>query len=253
MRIGSETKHFIKNPIGIIGLFIVCVYALATLAATKFTPTLIGSNLIVLFIVVFPFVVLFTFYRLVKTVPAALYSPQDFKDEKIFRDLQLILLGSNNETDHSPDKISDTKLTLSASRMTNFLNSLDGSQLGNILWVDDNPSNNRMLVQRFKSLGIETDIALSTEEALGKAGIKRYSSVISDMGRAEGPNAGYGLLSKLRKSGDTTPYYFFAGSNKAEHQKQAINAGAQGSTNSTFQLAKWVFSNAITDYLWEGA
>ena len=253
VNIGSETKHFIKNPIGIIGLFIVCVYALATLAATKFTPTLFGSNLIVVFIVIFPFVVLLVFYRLVKTVPAALYGPQDFKDEKIFKELQLILLGSNNEADHSPDKMSDAKLTQSAGRMSSILNSLDGNSLGVILWVDDNPSNNQMLVQRFKALGIDTEVALSTDEALIKVKKKSYSSLISDMGRPEGPKAGYDLLSKLRKSGNITPFYFFAGSSKLEHQKLAIDAGAQGSTNSTFQLSKWIFSNAITDYLWEGA
>jgi len=253
VNIGSETKHFIKNPIGIIGLFIVCVYALATLAATKFSPTLFGSNLIVIFIVTFPFVVLLVFYRLVKTVPAALYGPQDFKDEKIFKELQLILLGSNNEADHSTEKMSDAKLTLSAGRMANFLNSLDGNRLGTILWVDDNPSNNHMLVQRFKSLGIDTEIAVSTEEALIKVKSKSYSSLISDMGRPEGPKAGYDLLSNLRDSGDITPFYIFAGSSKIEHQKLAITSGAQGSTNSTFQLAKWIFSNAINDYLWEGA
>ena len=136
--------------------------------------------------------------------------------------------------------------------MTNFLNSLDGNTLGVVLWVDDNPSNNRMLVQRFRSLGIETEIALSTDEALSKVKNRNYSSLISDMGRPEGPKAGYDLLSKLRKSGNSTPVYFFAGSNKAEHKKLAANSGAQGSTNSTFQLAKWIFSDAVTNYIWEG-
>ena len=67
------------------------------------------------------------------------------------------------------------------------------------------------------------------------------------MGRREGPKEGYVLLEKIRKSGDKTPYFIYAGSNSPEHKRLAIEKGAQGSTNIAQELFQMVM-NAARDH-----
>lgn len=110
-----------------------------------------------------------------------------------------------------------------------------------ILWVDDNPSNNRYERQAFELLGMRVALAISTEEALAK--IKEgpaYDVIISDMGRPPDPEAGYTLLRALRKMGIQIPYVIYAGSDRQEHKLQARSEGAQGSTNNPVELFELV-------------
>lgn len=84
--LADSAKALTKNPLGVIGLFIVLVYGFACLVLG-----IGGINLelgerrpIVWFIVVFPILILGTFYRLVTTHHEKLYAPSDFKDERLF-------------------------------------------------------------------------------------------------------------------------------------------------------------------------
>ena len=83
----SKTKNVlgvIKNPIGIIGLFLVLVEAIAAFVVIKSSLPYLLNLILVIFIVIFPFAVLIVFYLLVTKHHEKLYSPSDYKDERNF-------------------------------------------------------------------------------------------------------------------------------------------------------------------------
>lgn len=105
-----------------------------------------------------------------------------------------------------------------------------------ILWVDDRPANNIQEQRVLQSLGYEFAIAKSTDEALDILDQESFCAIISDMGRVEGPQEGYVLLEKVRKNDKKTPFFIYAGSNRPEHKIEAMDRGAQGSTNNAKEL-----------------
>ncbi|MBA2858287.1 putative transcriptional regulator [Methanococcus maripaludis] len=76
-----------KNPLGIIGLFITLVYGLGALVTIS--PNLEGyqRSWLIIFIIIFPFVILGVFYRLVTKYHDKLYAPSDFQNEEHFVNL----------------------------------------------------------------------------------------------------------------------------------------------------------------------
>lgn len=109
-----------------------------------------------------------------------------------------------------------------------------------ILWVDDRPDNNTFEREVFESLGLAFDLARSTDEALEFLSESRYGAIISDMGRREGPREGYRLLAAVRASDAITPFFIYSGSNSPEHKREAVERGAQGSTNNANKLVDMV-------------
>jgi CheY-like chemotaxis protein len=85
-------------------------------------------------------------------------------------------------------------------------------QRSRVLWVDDNPDNNRFERQALEALGIRVDVSTSTGDALMRTQGPPYDLIISDMTREPDPQAGYTLLDKLRGLGDYTPFVIYAGS-----------------------------------------
>ena len=74
-----------RNPLGIIALFIVLIYGIAnlTFAYGKNLPE--GASWVfVSFIIVYPFIVLYVFYKLVKDHHWKLYAPEDFPRSEDF-------------------------------------------------------------------------------------------------------------------------------------------------------------------------
>lgn len=82
----QAARGFAKNPLGVIGLFIVLVYGFACLVLGLGARQLEQTERLPLiwFIVVFPVVILGVFYRLVTTHHKKLYAPSDYKDERLF-------------------------------------------------------------------------------------------------------------------------------------------------------------------------
>ena len=115
-----------------------------------------------------------------------------------------------------------------------------------ILWVDDRPANNDHERAAFEASGLRVDISISTDDAMMRLKTRKYSAIISDMGRPPDARAGYTLLEMLRSSGDRTPYIIYAGSRSAEHQAEARSRGALGCTNRPSELFQMVLS-AIAD------
>ena len=82
----ESAKSLSKNPLGIIALFLVLVYGIAALTFGLSAGSLSEAErwAILLFVVLFPCVVLFLFYRLVTKHHNKLYAPADWKDESYF-------------------------------------------------------------------------------------------------------------------------------------------------------------------------
>ena len=74
----------VRNPIGVIGLFLVLVEAIAAFVVTQSCLPYSLNLILVLFIVLFPLAVLLVFYILVTKHHKKLYSPSDFKNEQNF-------------------------------------------------------------------------------------------------------------------------------------------------------------------------
>ena len=79
-------KDLVKNPIGIIALFISMIYGFANLllGTTASSLTSDERSPLITFIVLFPVVVLGIFYLLVSRHHGKLYAPGDYKDDQSF-------------------------------------------------------------------------------------------------------------------------------------------------------------------------
>lgn len=106
-----------------------------------------------------------------------------------------------------------------------------------ILWVDDRPGNNTYERMALETLGIRFVISTSTDDAVERLRSERYDLIISDMGRPPDSQAGYTLLSKVREELKfKTPYLIYATSNAPEHDAEARQRGANGSTGNPRDL-----------------
>jgi energy-coupling factor transporter transmembrane protein EcfT len=82
----ETAKSLARNPLGIIALFIVLVYAVASVVISLAKPEFYQNPFhpAVLFLAIFPLVVLIVFAYLVAKHHRNLYAPQDYKDEDLF-------------------------------------------------------------------------------------------------------------------------------------------------------------------------
>jgi CheY-like chemotaxis protein len=249
----QSAQGFTKSPLGIIALFIVLVYGFATLAVT------FGNNLkdhidpLIYFLVGFPVVVFFGFLWLVSTHSDKIYGPSDFKNEDNFMKMKMSVVASlaaatarpkQQEGGSSSESVQQLNSIVELVSKTNPKEKTVKSESwkNRILWVDDRPENNVYERKAFEAQGFNFGIALSTDEALEILNNSRFAAIISDMGRKEGLQEGYVLLEKIRKSGDKTPFFIYAGSNAPEHRRMALEKGAQGSTNNAQELFELVTS-----------
>lgn len=254
-KIATSLSH---GPLGIIALFIVLVYGVASLvfiAAEDFTP---AERLpLVYFLIVFPVLVLLVFAWLVSKHAPNLLGPSAFQGQ--YQPLFIEWLKLARPT-------ADTAFALGAAQATRgekptadvdmrgiidlvyaYLARPEHSApwRNQILWVDDLPDNNIYERQAFEALGLHFTLASSTDDALKKLEQSRYAAIISDMGRLEGPREGYVLLDSLRQDGDQTPLFFYTSSNAPEHRQEAREHGAQDSTNDPQELIEMVIKAVI--------
>lgn len=80
----GDKNNFFKNPLGIIGIFLVLTEAIASLVIVKSHLSDPQNTILVLFIVLFPCLVLGAFFLLVTRHHEKLYSPGDYRDERNF-------------------------------------------------------------------------------------------------------------------------------------------------------------------------
>ena len=248
---GQTAKGLAKNPLGIIALFIVLVYGLAALV-TAFTSSLTVSERLPLvwFLVIFPVLVLIAFTWLVSQHSGKLFAPSDFRDEENYVKMQMTvaasLVAASSKTEATASD-NDIEKIVDAVRQALPTSSSEPEDWRNrVLWVDDRPNNNLYERKAFEAVGLRFTLALSTQEALDILQRNKYAVIISDMGRKEGPREGYKLLDALRKTGDQTPFFIYAGSNLPEHKIEAYEHGAQGSTNNPQELFQMVMKAVVT-------
>lgn len=254
-KFGETAKGLSKNPLGIIALFIVLVYGLAAMVTT-FASSLTHSERLPLiyFLVIFPVLVLAVFAWLVSCHSGKLYSPSDYKNEDNYIRMQLnaatALATATSISPKSNVQEPDIKRIADVVREASY-NSRPYLEpwKNRILWVDDRPENNIYERKAFEALGLTFTLALSTDQALEYLQHNKVATIISDMGRQEGPSEGYVLLEALRNQGDKTPFFIYAGSNLPEHKKEAIKRGAQGSTNNAQELFSMVTKAIINSTL----
>lgn len=100
-----------------------------------------------------------------------------------------------------------------------------------ILWVDDNPDNNReeraVLLQKRFGLPISIVLSTNTEDALSRLSGQTFDLVVSDAVRGDDYEAGINLLSAMRQRGSSTPFLVYTGVTNFEYfQKVFAEAGA---------------------------
>lgn len=106
-----------------------------------------------------------------------------------------------------------------------------------VLWVDDQPENNALLIEQLTTSGAHVDIATSTTEGLALASRRDYGAVITDLGRTENggfrPDAGLDLVRQLRAAGDPAPTIVYSSERSAATRGPDVTAaGAQEITAS---------------------
>ena len=106
-----------------------------------------------------------------------------------------------------------------------------------VLWVDDYPENNALIVDQLQRSGIRVDLARSTREGVGLLGQRRYGAVLSDMGRFEDgqqvSDAGLRLLRAVRDKDPSVPFVIYCSTGAARaYHAEAMAAGATAITDS---------------------
>lgn len=82
----KDKGNFFRNPIGVIGVFLVLTEGIASAVIMYSNLNEFQNNILVIFVACFPCIVLWVFYLLVTEHHEKLYSPLDYRDEKNFVD-----------------------------------------------------------------------------------------------------------------------------------------------------------------------
>ncbi|WP_225997824.1 response regulator [Myceligenerans pegani] len=106
-----------------------------------------------------------------------------------------------------------------------------------VLWVDDHPENNAILIDGLQRDGAVVTLARSTREAMERLRYGSYGAIISDMGRREDgtevPTAGLTLLRKVREVDPAVPFVIYGSPETMRaHGATARAAGATDMTSS---------------------
>lgn len=110
-----------------------------------------------------------------------------------------------------------------------------------ILWVDDNPKNNSLLIDYLNKLKIDVVTALTTDEAMARLKINKFDRIISDLSRIEDginlESAGIDLVRKVKRIHPDIPVVIYCSvPAAAEFRSAALGAGASYITPSQTEL-----------------
>ena len=245
---GTTARGLARNPLGIIALFIVLVYGLASLVVI--TGPSLGEPeklTLVYFLVFFPVLVLFVFTWLVAFRSGQLFAPADFKNEENYIEMQRMryaAIASLAIVKRDDAHISVPSMVKSVETAVNLAK--DGSDNPWVLWVDDKPENNIYEREALSSIGVSFILAETTENALEVLDDRTFAAIISDMGRPDSNRAGYILLDTIRERGNRTPLFFYArGGWKPQYQVETLKHGGQGCTNDGQKLFEMITSTVF--------
>lgn len=144
---------------------------------------------------------------------------------------QLLLAEGKDEADNAAANVGLTTLTDQAAEKTPV----------NVLWLDDHPRNNTLLVEQLVRQHIRVDLVQSTAQALSLLSKKPYALLITDMARLEGgqrqPDAGVQTVREVRQLHPSLPIIVYCSKNTAvTYGQQAEAAGANFITSSGTSL-----------------
>lgn len=111
-----------------------------------------------------------------------------------------------------------------------------------VLWVDDNERWIEYERAMLEAAGVSTVWVPSTERALELLTGNSFHTIISDMGRSEGPQEGFALLDAIRARGYQTPLIVYSGSDRSDHVRAVLDRGGQGATNDPSRLFELVMN-----------
>ncbi|MBL0886135.1 response regulator [Myceligenerans indicum] len=106
-----------------------------------------------------------------------------------------------------------------------------------VLWVDDHPENNAIMLDGLQRDGVVVTLARSTREAMERLRYGRFGAIVSDMGRTEdgteNPTAGLTLLRKVRELDPAIPFVVYTSpATVRSHGAVAFEAGVTEVTSS---------------------
>lgn len=118
----------------------------------------------------------------------------------------------------------------------------EASVPNSVLWVDDVPQNNALIVEQLQRNGVRVDLALSTRDGLAKLSHRRYGAMVSDMGRSEEgtyvSDAGLRLLRTVREADPALPFLIYCSRKAARtYREAALSEGAKVITASPAVLS----------------
>ena len=110
-----------------------------------------------------------------------------------------------------------------------------------VLWLDDHPRNNTLLVEQLERENIKVDQAVSTRQALAMLQHRRYALLITDMARMENgrriKDAGVRTVREVRQAMPALPIVVYCSKDTvASYGAQAQEAGARFITTSGTSL-----------------
>lgn len=115
--------------------------------------------------------------------------------------------------------------------------------ISSILWVDDHPKNNALLIASLQKSGVTVSSAMNTQEAVERFKHGSFDCVISDSCRHEGREldncqAGIELASQIREMNNKVPIYIYTDKVDQKLKQKAEDAGATAVTSSPSELLK---------------
>lgn len=129
----KDLKTFVRNPLGLIGLFVTIVYLIASGLLAYGFDKLHGELErfpFILFIVLFPCIILFVFYKLVTKHSNKLYGPSDFqKDESFLEFASRDEVQDNNEQKLKDEMTNVSFMMNSSEKDKNAVKKIDDSSL----------------------------------------------------------------------------------------------------------------------------
>ncbi|MEV4534307.1 caspase family protein [Asanoa sp. NPDC049518] len=113
---------------------------------------------------------------------------------------------------------------------------LDGIRL---LWLDDAPESNEILIRSFTARGAVVYPAMTANQAVQLLGAVSFNALISDVTR-KGREVGFDDLTRIRATGYGGPAVFFTARVTDDSRARAKASGADGVVSSAGELDDWV-------------
>lgn len=149
------------------------------------------------------------------------------QQQALIEDLQqqVKLLSDRIDKAHGPEHhgVHGAGDTLAAVELLKSLPSAEQRAHPHVLWVDDYPENNALVVASLSARDFDFEQVKTTEEALKLLGERRFNAVVSDMGRA-GDDDGIVLAKAVRAIDATVPIFIFCSERKARRYAEAAHA-----------------------------